>query len=402
MGAKFMKKVKAIDLKDKANNWLLYIDVSPLWELDYTGISNVVYELARRYVENPPPCFEIRFTVFRKVIEVPVIQHCLLARSGQYLQEKFKLQEGINDVEMDEHGVVDGHPTLGLFLHRKPPQKVYLKDSYLFYDFSFILTQECHTADTVEYHLDGLRQQIETTDLFFTISESTAKDLLWLYDVPEENCHVTLLGHNVDRSFAEEARKKISNNPVDPFFLLLGTIEPRKNMIIVLKWLQQNLKIMDKYCFIFAGRQGWGKPFSEYVEEFGLSQYMDEGRIVHLGYVSEAEKATLLVATQALVFPSLFEGFGLPVLEAMAIGTPVIASCSTSIPEVLGQCGYYFDPYCVESFDKAIAQFFHGDMTGRNIELISRAKSRANSFSYDRTYNLINSILQQEICSFQE
>lgn len=373
---------------------LLVVDVSPLWELEYTGIANVVYEITKRLTLDSDQPFNLRFSVFFKFVDTGIIKSCIDNRSGKELQSAFHGKDGIQDIEVDRDGRIDGTLSFGLFLHRKPNHKIFHKDSYLFYDFSFLLAQECHTKDTVNYHSDGLLEQIASTDLFFCISESTANDLRWLFNAPKDKTVVALLGNNVDTRLAERARQEIRGRKIEPYFLMLGTIEPRKNIGIIFEWLSQNPSILSKFRFVFAGRQGWGPSFSEYVDKYNLSGAVASNRIVHLGYVDEALKATLIVGATAIFYPSIFEGFGLPVLEAMELETPVIASCSTSIPEVLGDTGYYFDPYSIESLDKAIAAFFLDQKTDRLRTLLSKAKARASEFSYDKTYStIINSLV---------
>lgn len=368
----------------------LFIDVSPLWEIEYTGISNVVFEITRRFLYNPPNNCDLFFTVFHQKVDTSLIQNCINNRSGSCLQERnefFLKSEG--KVKTDSNGFIDKTPTIGLFLHTKPAKKTYTFEGFLFYDLSFFITPECHTHQTIQFHSNQLDEQINTTDVFFAISESTKNDLVWLYNIDEKNCHVALLGGNHDQKYADAAKNKIGSCAVEPFFLVLGTIEPRKNIGIVMAWLANNPTILQNFKVVFAGRQGWGKPFHEYISDYNLTAYYESERIVHLGYVDEKLKATLLVSAKALIFPSFFEGFGLPILEAMSLGVPVIASCSTSIPEVLGECGYYFDPYSVNSLEKAVENFiFDSDNDNLNF-MKTAAKLRSKKFSYDITYETI-------------
>jgi len=368
---------------------ILVVGVAPLWELEYTGISNVVFELTKRFFLDKNSDFDVKFSVFDKIVDSNIIKTCLEHRSGFLLQSAFQKNEGIEEIVVDKNGQIGGRRSYGLFLHTKPHRKIFYKDSHLYYDFSFLLTQECHTRETVAFHLNGLVEQIASTDLFFCISESTASDLQWLFNVPQEKTVVALLGNNVNTEMAQRARERIGDREVEPYFLMLGTIEPRKNIALMFEWLKKNSNLLKKFRFIFAGRQGWGPAFADYSEKNGLSSAVESGRIVHLGYVDEALKATLIVGAQAIFYPSIFEGFGLPVLEAMELGVPVIASCSTSIPEVLGDTGYYFDPYSVESLDRAFSTFLFDQCTGRVDVLRRKAKERASEFSYDRTYSVI-------------
>ena len=378
----------------KTNKPILVIGIAPLWEFEYTGISNVVFELTKRFLSDEESDFEVQFSVFDKIVCPNIIATCLQNRSGHILQDAFNKNKGIEEVAVDKNGNINGRRSYGLFLHTKPDRKVFYKDSHLYYDFSFLLTPECHTPETIAFHLNGLIKQITSTDLFFCISESTASDLQWLFNVPKAKTVVALLGHTTDSEISIKIRDKIGNRKVEPYFLILGTIEPRKNIAVMFEWLKKNPNLLKKFRFVFAGRQGWGPSFSEYIEKSGLSSAFDSGRIVYFGYVDEVLKATLIVGASAVFYPSIFEGFGLPVLEAMALGVPVIASCSTSIPEVLGDTGYYFDPYSLESLNMAFSKFLFDQYTEHLDVLRIKAKERASEFSYDRTYSVICSSLR--------
>jgi glycosyltransferase involved in cell wall biosynthesis len=116
---------------------------------------------------------------------------------------------------------------------------------------------------------------------------------------------------------------------------------------------------------------------------------MDAGRIVFTSFVDEAFRTALLVGAAGLIYPSVFEGFGLPLLEAMATGTPVLSSVSSSMPEVVGDCGYYFDPYSAESLHAAYLALRSDRASGVLSDVVARAQRRAAGFSYDETYRVI-------------
>ena len=125
------------------------------------------------------------------------------------------------------------------------------------------------------------------------------------------------------------------------------------------------------------------------IEKQSLQGAVAAGRIVFTGFVDERFRTALLVGAAGLLYPSLFEGFGLPLLEAMATGTPVLSSMSSSMPEVVGDCGYYFDPGSVTSLHAAFLQFWSDRRSGAVQTMIARARQRAAGFSYDATYRVI-------------
>jgi glycosyltransferase involved in cell wall biosynthesis len=181
-------------------------------------------------------------------------------------------------------------------------------------------------------------------------------------------------------------RGRIANR-AEPFLLVLGTIEPRKNIAFILEWLAANPSILSEYRVIFCGREGWGATFPELVQASGLVAEMEEGRIKHIGFASAGQRLALLVSAKALIFPSLYEGFGLPALEAMACGIPILASCSTSIPEVVGPDGIYFDPVNQLSLKNAFDIFCNEKASGALRKRVQRLLTRSTQFSYDTMYN---------------
>lgn len=377
---------------------IVVADVSPLWELQYTGISNVVYELTRRLLTEES--FEVQFTAMGKLVPIEVIAQSVSERNGSSLQSAFN-HGSLKDLVVDARKRLNGRSTIGLFTNTKPAHKVYCADTQIYYDFSPLLTPECHTTDTVRHHMEGLIQQINSCDHMICISESTAKDLEWIFDVPRSRIHVCLLGNNVDLRASDQVKHRLGNTPVEPYFLILGTVEPRKNIELVLRWLVERPEVAASHRVVLAGREGWGPTFRELADRAGATQLLESGRIKHVGYVDEIAKAALLVGARALIFPSLFEGFGLPVLEAMAVGTMVISSCSTSLPEVLGDCGYYFDPESTNSLHRAYLQFLGDTESGHAGQKRRLATDRASTFSYDETYARISKVLLRTIEAIQ-
>lgn len=373
---------------------LLVVDVSPLWELQFTGISNVVYELSRRLIRGDDR-FDIRFSVFHRLVDKAVIERCLEQRSGAALRELFLDIESLKLAA--DFARNRGGESAGLYLHVKPDKRAFDFEAQLYYDFSFLSVPECHHEDTIAHHVRDLDNQVMSNDLIFTISESTAKDLNFYFDYPVERTQVALLGYHVDDETAWRFAAKFGGERIEPYFICLGTVEPRKNIRLVLAWLARNHWFLQEHRFLFVGRDAWGETFDELIEEVGLGAAVATGRIVHVGYVTEAQKTALLVGARGLVFASLFEGFGLPVLEAMALGVPLAASCTTSIPEVLGPYGIYFDPYSLSSFDEAMLTLLKEQRNGEGEARCRLLSLRAQSFTYDNCYEVIMSRLSQGI-----
>jgi glycosyltransferase involved in cell wall biosynthesis len=117
--------------------------------------------------------------------------------------------------------------------------------------------------------------------------------------------------------------------------------------------LERAPALLETYRVVFAGKMGWLEE--QHALPRNLEPYVASGRILFPGFVTELQKYTLLRFAQATLYPSLFEGFGLPVLESLSVGTPCVASWSSSIPEVGGDTCVYFDPLSAEDFERALA-----------------------------------------------
>lgn len=211
------------------------------------------------------------------------------------------------------------------------------------------------------------------------ISNSTKKDIIKYLNIPEDRIEVTLLG--VDHSvFMErdkiEARKNLGLPENGKFVLHVGVDHPRKNIATLLKvFYEVNKKIPDARLVRVGGLS---KRNEKTAEKMGIT-----GKIICLSGLSEKKLALVYNASDAFVFPSLFEGFGLPVLEAMSSGLPVVASNSTSIPEIAGGSGMLFPPNDADGFKDAICRLFSDESFYNEMKL--KSKKRASHFSWEKT-----------------
>jgi glycosyltransferase involved in cell wall biosynthesis len=365
----------------------LVVDVGPLRETYYTGIPNVVAEICDRLLLEED--IEVYFDLDGRWVETDSIRLCLTERSGKSLSglmDSFRPAQEIR-WKLEKSGM--WAQSVALYSDHRPPHKIYPREGKLVYDLSMILAPECHPAASVKMYTHNLREQIFCSDILFCISQSTARDVSWIYGVEPERIKVALLGNNVDLTMPDRIRELIGERQVEPFLLVLGSIEPRKNVPMVLEWLSEYPEILNEVRVVFAGRQAWGESFQAMIERKALGSALASGRIVYTGYVDDRLRAALMTGATALLYPSMFEGFGLPLLEAMAIGTPVLSSVSTSMPEVLGDCGYYFDPYSVSTLHASYRRLQEDRASGALRTIVEKARARANEFSYDKTYDII-------------
>lgn len=378
---------------ESSEPWTLVIDVAPLRETYYTGVPNVVREIARRGLFLADSELVIRFAVADREIHPDVVKQCVAENNGEALS---------NELLKPASGCAKVTGEAALFLHIKPPFRKYRIEAQFIHDLSFVTVPATHQPETVAAHMEQLSEQVETTDLFFTNSHATALDLNWYLGIPAENIVVTYLGSDVDQEFLQEFRNQLADWHKEPFVLLLGTVEPRKNYPFVLEWLGRNPSLLREFRFIFCGRDGWGPSFAALIDAAGLQEEYEQGRIKHIGFVSQRQKAALMATAEALLFPSIYEGFGLPVLEAMSCSLPVIATCSTAVPEILGPDGIYFDPCSIDSLTRAFEQFLSEHRAGSLPLRTESLKKRAGRFTYDAVFEkIIEKVKDQLVASAQ-
>lgn len=177
-------------------------------------------------------------------------------------------------------------------------------------------------------------------------SEHTRRDLISFLKIPENK--ITLIypsGHegfraDIDSETINKTKNKF--NIRDPYFIFVGTFEPRKNLPRVMKAFQSFLQSKPHYQLVLVGSSEFahGQYWDTLVAEHGL----DLSRILTPGFIDHESLNALYCGAEALIFPSLYEGFGIPILEAMASGCPVITANATSTPEVAGHAGLLVNP----------------------------------------------------------
>ncbi|HEV8660313.1 MAG TPA: glycosyltransferase family 1 protein [Thermoanaerobaculia bacterium] len=209
-------------------------------------------------------------------------------------------------------------------------------------------------------------REIALADAIICVSESTRRDLLEFYEVDPRRVHAV---HSGIAALPEPA--PIPGLP-SRYILFVSTIEPRKNLGVLLDAFEE----MDyDGSLVIAGRVGWKSD--------EIAKRLDAPRIVHLDYLPPAQLATAYGHADVFIFPSIYEGFGFPLLEAMTHGVPVIAARSSSLPEIGGDAALYFDPRNARELAELLRRVLRDD-TLRN-DLIARGRERAAQFRWDRT-----------------
>ncbi|MBI3008564.1 MAG: glycosyltransferase family 4 protein [Candidatus Omnitrophica bacterium] len=225
-----------------------------------------------------------------------------------------------------------------------------------------LISEKWHTRESARSIGKFIKRAVNRADMVITVSNHTKQDLIQMTGIKEEKVRVTYEGicpfyrKMVSRDCNGLLKRKYGIE--DRFILFTGTIEPRKNLAALFKaysLLKNERKVPHK--LIVVGKKGWMyKDIFETVNRLGISE-----DVLFTGYVPDEELVLLYNAADLFVYPSFYEGFGLPPLEAMACGTPVITSNTSSLPEVVGDAGIMVDPHDVNGLASAMERVLYDE-----------------------------------------
>ena len=253
------------------------------------------------------------------------------------------------------------------------------------HDLAFRLFPETAPHSTREW-LGRLDRALEQAAEIIAVSEATKRDLVRLYPVAEER--VTVIPHGVDRARhrpaagAEVAEVRARYRLDEPYLLFVGGIEPRKNLPGLVRAFAM---LEEAPSLVIAGSSVSWNPEGRGELRAALATIPGDARdrIRFTGYVGDREKVALLTGAAALVFPSRYEGFGMPVLEAMACGTPVVTSKVSALPEVAGDAALYVDPDDPGDVARGMREVLEDE--GLRAHLRREGLARVGAFDWDET-----------------
>lgn len=214
------------------------------------------------------------------------------------------------------------------------------------------------------------------------VSRSTANDIKQQFSIPADRISVVYEGYERIKLPGKLRARQLTKhfNLSEDFFLYIGTLEPRKNIAGLITafdtLVARHPRRFKGVQLVLAGAKGF-----RFEDNYQAIQTIKAGSVRYVGYVTPQEKLALLALTKAFVFPSLYEGFGLPVIEAMAYGTPVITSRVSSLPEVTGKAAILINPHKPEALMKAINQCLNITTRQRYGRL---GKQQAKQFTWEQ------------------
>ena len=223
------------------------------------------------------------------------------------------------------------------------------------------------------------------------VSKNTKSDLVNIYGVPPEKIEVIYPGLNALSDGMSEEEMRFRHFLPENFVLYLGTVERRKNIAGLISAFGLIAKKFPEYFLVLGGAPGPG--FGDIWALAKKSKF--GGRIIFLDYIPEAERKTLYKMAKLFVYPSFYEGFGMPPLEAMSVGLPVVASAASSLGEVLGEAALTANPYNISEIAAAMEAGLSD--TRLREELIAKGYRQIARFSWEKAAGELNNIFQKII-----
>lgn len=224
----------------------------------------------------------------------------------------------------------------------------------------------------------------------FTVSSFSKQELMNLYNIKESKIIVVSEGipemPSVGDDFINQTLVKFNIN--QPYFLYIGSWRPRKNILRLIQAFRLFLRKNPDYLLVLGG--GKDTRFINLEEEIKKNNL--EENVVLTDFISQEEKVALYKRAQAFLFPSLYEGFGLPVLEAQSLGVPLLTSNISSLPEVAGDGALFVDPYNIESIAEGMEKIAFDEQL-RN-DLIKKGRDNCKRFSWEKSAQKILDIFQ--------
>lgn len=258
---------------------------------------------------------------------------------------------------------------------KNPPRNTILTATV--HDMTCWLMPEFHSAANVKADALYADRVLKRAQGLIAVSENSRRDAIEVLGIPEDRIvaiHPGVASHFFDVPPAEISRVRTRLRLDRPYVLSLGTIEPRKNTDRLLAaWAAMRKDVRNGFDLVFAGPLGWATEATK-------SALHQNDRVRYLGYVAESDLAGLTAGATLMAYPSLYEGFGFPVAQAMASGVAVVTSNVSSMPEVAGEGAEYADPLSIESLRRALEKVLESEDLRR--DLARRGRKQAETYRW--------------------
>jgi glycosyltransferase involved in cell wall biosynthesis len=352
------------------------VDARPVEVSQRAGIQNYVYHVLKN-IHNEDVClffkssdksgiFKDKINFSNQVIELPFYRWKM-----EQLWERYLLPRKVNRCKIDVFWGGRFYVPIGLKCRAVAT----------IHDMAFLKIPGLTSKEVVKYFDSLIRQSIKSASSFIAISETTKNDFCELYNVSEDKVDVIYNGY--DPYFQQAMSNEEVESTLEKFgiaqsyILFIGTLEPRKNLRNLCKAYLNSQAFKENVSLVICGKMGWLQD--QFMQE--IRPYIESKKIIVTGYVTDNELLCLYKRSLFFAFPSLYEGFGIPILEAMAAGVPVLTSNNSSMKELFMDCTEQIDPYDIESISNGINRLLSKDLRS---SLAIKGREKASNFSWSK------------------
>lgn len=292
----------------------------------------------------------------------------------------------------------DGQADITHFFNFLVPPKINGKVVNTIHDLTFLLYPETMDKRNLKFLKNNIQNSVNRPDKIITISENSKKEIIEYLGIDKQKIEIIYPGVDYERYHQVHdamtiAKVRDKYRLPKQYILYMGTLEPRKNIVRIVEAfnkLKQNT-YKSEIKLVLAGRKGWHyEPIFSKIQALGLEQ-----EVIFTDYVAEEDKPIIYSEAKVFVFPSLYEGFGIPVLEAMASSVPVITSNGSSLPEVAGDAGVLVNPMNTEDIASAMYKLIEDERYARGCT--ERGSVQAQKYNWEnsarRLYEVYQNIL---------
>ncbi len=261
------------------------------------------------------------------------------------------------------------------------------------YDLSFLHFRQYSDKKNAKLLTKRVPSAVQKSDIIITISENSKREIIEEYGADDDK--IKIISPAIDPTIYKPAKSTEINNILNkydiakPYILYTGTLEPRKNIVGILDAyasLTKNMK--SDYCLVLAGGKGWlDGEIQQKLKELA------DCDIITTGYVPDDDLPALYSGASVFVYPSFYEGFGMPPLEAMACGTPVITSNNSSLPEVVGDAGIMIEADDIKALASSIQKVLTNEKLAK--EMSKKGLAQAKKFSWEKSAEKLHRIIEE-------
>jgi glycosyltransferase involved in cell wall biosynthesis len=359
------------------------------------GIGLFTFETLKKIVSSHPE-IEFYFIFDRKpnpkylfsdnihpIVVLPQTRHIYLFR----FWFQYALKRALNKIKPDIFIATDG-----MF-----PLKTKIKTLAVIHDLSFEHHPEHSPKNVIKYYHKYFPKFAHQANRIATVSEFSKQDICKTYQIEDAKIDVVYNGPNenfIPLTTSEQTRIKEQYTDGYDYFLFVGTLHPRKNLINLFKAFEVfKTTTKSPKKLLIVGRKMWWTPEIENT----LNNLSVKNDVLFAGRVSEQELYKITASAYALTYVPIFEGFGIPLVEAMSCGTPVISSNITSMPEVVGDAGILVNPFSVDEIAHAMVRMNDEHCLRGNLS--EKSLVQAQKFSWQKTADLLWDSIQKTVHS---